>query len=312
MQLPRNAHDVCLFRERPHGRLRFFSGRHASCQPAQLLHEQFNVYPHGAELRGLQQCELHRQRFQGGRSQARQSGASESVSCQFLAEPSGWNDADGWRLHQRGQHISAAQGRMMPMNRDELLDNARYAIAVSDESFAGLSLREADLSATTFDHVDFSGCDFARADLTEASFHQCRFEGATFEGAMLKSAIFNECDARQCEFGHADLGLSIWQTCDLSGSRIESCNLTHAAIKDSVLEQAGFANITTDHGVFHQCELSGAAFRNTQFSQLIFFKEDLASCVFEDVQFEKTVFLECSLHELAFARVPFVMCQFID
>lgn len=97
-----------------------------------------------------------------------------------------------------------------------------------DCTFTGVSLREADLTATKFSHAELSGVDLSdsmllNADLTEARMCGALLSNACFDEAKLVGADLTNADLREASFVGADLSL-----CTVDGANFTSANLAGA------------------------------------------------------------------------------------
>ena len=115
-----------------------------------------------------------------------------------------------------------------------------------------LTLREQDLSESSFEMVNLEGVRFQNANLGHAKFEDINLAGATFNDinfsdvvfsrAQLGGTVFKELGLppdspgkqRGIRFEDADMNDSVFKDCNLHSARMEQCNTTGMTI-DGIL-----------------------------------------------------------------------------
>ena len=115
-----------------------------------------------------------------------------------------------------------------------------------------LTLRDQDLSGSSFDMVNLEGVSFQNANLGHAKFEDINLAGATFNdinfsdvtfsAAQLGGTVFKQLGLppgspekqRGITFEDADMNDSVFRDCNLQNARVEKCNTTGMTI-DGVL-----------------------------------------------------------------------------
>ena len=115
-----------------------------------------------------------------------------------------------------------------------------------------LTLREQDLSESSFEMVNLEGVRFQNANLGHAKFQDVNLAGATFHDINFSDVVFSMAQLggtvfkqlglppgsaakqRGITFDQADMNDSVFSDCNLQNARLEKCNTTGMTI-DGVL-----------------------------------------------------------------------------
>ena len=163
----------------------------------------------------------------------------------------------------------------------------------ADESLAGLSLVEADLSLLDLSGRDLSGALLLRADLQGATLDRsildgavldgARLEGATFREASMRDTLFSFVEADGVDFTGAVLEGAIAERAMLSGARfdraratgltLEECfaigaSFVGASLVEAELPRTSFDEANFRHATMTDARLEGASLRRASMDQI--------------------------------------------
>ena len=136
-----------------------------------------------------------------------------------------------------------------------------------------------DLSAQTFERLEFEACSFINCDFSDATIHNSRFIECDFTDCTLNNLKLPSTRLRSVTFERCRLVDVNWTT--LEWSRLStSAELT---FRDCVLTDSSFHGLVMNELVMQSCKAHGVDFRDTKLK-----KADLSFTDFTNAQFGRT------------------------
>jgi fluoroquinolone resistance protein len=127
----------------------------------------------------------------------------------------------------------------------------------------------------SYQGLDLSNVDFAERDLSDASFDGCTLADAQLSAVIAQSARFIDCRLVRCRFAHADLRETVFTRCNFadpdshSGVQIAFSQMDQARFEACDLSFADIDRTSAWAVVFAQSNLRGARFHRADFARLL-------------------------------------------
>jgi uncharacterized protein YjbI with pentapeptide repeats len=147
---------------------------------------------------------------------------------------------------------------MSQLSRGDILDRL-----AGGESFRGINLVRADLSAMDLARIDLSEAnlrmaDLSRADLTEARLTGCFLSGATLNEANLTGANIVEASLIGVLLKGADLSRADLSGADLTGAGLESARLVGAYLVGTFLNETNLSRADLTNAYIRMAQMAGS------------------------------------------------------
>lgn len=173
---------------------------------------------------------------------------------------------------------------------DEWTRDLVEAALAEQESLAGASLTELDLSA-----LDFSGANLQGARLDGSDLRGCRFTGARMEGARLREAQAGGVDFRGAQLQETDLSEA-----QLSRACFVEANLADADLSEAHLSNADFSRCMGNHLDLSEASLENSVFVDADLRQADLTSASLAYADFSGARLEAACIEEAAAEGAVF------------
>ena len=189
-----------------------------------------------------------------------------ALSYSFQSHP--YVEGDSASIHNR----NPGRGYLLLTLSKLKLDSSTLQKILTQTSFAGAALRDADLNNANLSGADLRGADLQGANLQGANLNRANLKGANLWGANMSeakmdSADLTRADVRWSDLNGADLKKVILHEADLTSAQLRKADLRGAVLQWADFTGAFLNEANLDSADLFRAILKRAQLKNTNLSR---------------------------------------------